>query len=349
MRVGIVAAALTAAILVAGATEIALAADVLTIGTATAASGTGQVAVPIYIQDNTGTPIGRDQGAGKRISGFAMQVVYGPNSCIDTPATANQRIGLNGGILASQSADIDSRVKVANTSQSWIYSSVETNGLIPFTAAAAPGDQIGTMVFNLTGCSAGTVALVITTAGGAGALLNSDSGASETVGNGGLSVVSGAINISVASATNTPTNTPTPTPSTTPTGSLTPIPATNTPTRTPANSPTNTPVGVTPPVTNSVSPSLGTTRGGTAVTISGNRFQTGAKVFFGGTPASSVTFSNPQELIAVTDAHAAAVVEVTVTNPDGGTARLVDAFRYAPLVEFPRPRPTPRVIDRPSS
>lgn len=349
MRIGIAAAALTSAILVAGATGIAAAADVLTIGTVTAASGTGQVAVPIFIQDNTGTDIGRDQDATKRISSFALQVTYGPNSCIDTPASASERINLTGGILASQSADFDSRVKVANTSQAWVYSSKEANGLIPFTAAAAPGDQIGTMVFNLTGCSAGTVALIITASGGAQATLSSDNNTSETVGNGGLLVVNGAINISVGSATNTPTNTPTPTPSLTPIGPTnTPtITPTNTPTRTPANSPTSTPVGVTPPLINSISPSLGTTRGGTAVTISGSRFQAGARVFFGDTPASSVTLSNPQELIAVTDAHAAAIVDVTVTNPDGGTASVVNTFTYAPLVGLPRPRPTPRVLNRP--
>src|SRR5256885_2126897 len=51
------------------------------------------------------------------------------------------------------------------------------------------------MVFNLTGCSAGTINLVITTAGGAAAKLNSDNSGTETVGNGGLSVVNGAINI----------------------------------------------------------------------------------------------------------------------------------------------------------
>jgi len=350
VRIGIAAAALTAAVLVAGASELAAAVtDVLTIGTVNVTSGTGQVAVPIFIQDNTGTPIGRDKGPTMRISGFAMQVTYGPNACIDTPATASQRINLAGGILASQSADIDSRPKVAITSQSWIYSSAETNGLIPFTAAAAPGDLIGAMVFNLTGCSAGTINLVITTSGGAGALLNSDSGASETVGNGGLSVVNGAINI--GSASNTPTrtptntlaNTPTPTPSITPAGTLTPITPTNTPTNTPAAFPTSTP-GMTSPVILSVTPSLGTTRGGTLVTISGNRFQPGARVFFGDTQAVLVTFSNPQELIALTDAHAAALVEVDVTNPDGGTAQVVDGFRFAPP-GLPRHRPTPR--DRP--
>ncbi len=196
VRIGIVGAALTSAVLVASAAEVAAqATDVLTIGTVNVSSGTGQVEVPIFIQDNTGTPIGRDQGAGLRISGFAMQVVYGPNSCIDTPASASLRIDLAGGILASQSADIDSRPKVVNTSQSWIYSSAETNGLIPFTAAPAPGDRIGAMVFNLTSCPAGPINLVITTTGGSAATLQSDSAVSETVSNGGLSVTNGAINI----------------------------------------------------------------------------------------------------------------------------------------------------------
>jgi hypothetical protein len=340
VRIGIVAAALTSAVLVAGAAEVAAqATDVLTIGTVSVSSGTGQVEVPIYIQDNTGTPIGRDQGARMRISGFAMQVVYGPKTCIDTPTTASQRIDLAGGILASQSADVDSRVKVANTSQSWIYSSAETNGVIPFTAAPAPGDRIGAMVFNLTGCPAGPINLVITTTGGAGATLSSDNSVSETVSNGGLSVTNGVINI----ATTTPT---TNTPTSTPTSSLTNAP-TNTPTPTPSitPTPTNTPVGVTLVIL-SVNPSLGTTRGGTKVTISGNRFQPGARVFFGDAPASSVNFSSGQELVAVTDAHAAGVVEVIVTNPDGGTARVANAYRYTPP-GTPRPRPTPRVVDWP--
>jgi hypothetical protein len=199
-RIGIAAAALITAVLVACSTGIAVATtDVLTIGTVSS-PGTGQVAVPIYIQDNTGTPIGRDQDPGFRISGFALQVVYGPNTCIDTPSLSNQRINLAGGILASQSADSDSRLKQANLSQSWVYSSAETNGLIPFTAAPAPGDLIGMMVFNLNGCSAGTINLVITTAGGSAAALNSDSGTSETVDKGSLTVVNGAINISTGKA-----------------------------------------------------------------------------------------------------------------------------------------------------
>jgi hypothetical protein len=197
------------------------------------------------------------------------------------------------------------------------------------------------MVFNLTGCPAGTINLVITTTGGdlsAAATLQSDSGVSETVGNGGLSVTNGAINIGPLTTTptiNTPTNTPT-------TG-LTNAP-TNTPTPTPSitPTPTNTPVGVAPVIL-AVEPAFGTTRGGTKVTISGNRFQLGARVFFGDAPASSVNFSSGQELVAVTAAHATGVVEVIVTNPDGGTARVANAYRYNPP-GTPRPRPTPRVV-----
>gem|GEM_PF-3340924 len=305
MRNGIAAAALTAALLVAGAARGAPPAtatptktptntptptptitptptpkDVLTIGTVTVSSGTGQVEVPIFIQDNAGTPIGRDMGATMRISGFAMQVTYGPNSCIDTPAVTTDRIDLTGGILASLSADFESRVKVANTSQSWIYALSEANGLIPFTAAAAPGDRIGAMVFNLTGCSFGTINLVVTTSGGAQAQLSSDNNTSETVGNLGFSVVNGAINIvpptntptetPTNAPTGTPTNTPTITPTTTPTNTPTNTPTstptitptntpTGTPTRTPTRTPTNTPTG-TPTITPTNSPTSTPTR-----------------------------------------------------------------------------------------
>jgi hypothetical protein len=193
---------MTAAVLAAGDAAAQAATDVLTIGTVSVSSGTGQVEVPIYIQDNTGTLIGRDQPPTKKITGFTLQVTYGPNPCIDTPATGSQRIDLTGGILANQNADFDSRPKVANTSQSWIYSSAETNGLIPFTDAAAPGDQVGAMVFNLSGCSAGTINLVITTSGGTGAGLVSDSGTDETVGN-GLTVVNGAINVALPNSLST--------------------------------------------------------------------------------------------------------------------------------------------------
>src|SRR4029079_14699059 len=104
--------------------------------------------------DNTSTPIGRDQPATFKITSWALQVTYS-HPCVNTPAAASDRIDLTGRILASQSADTDSRPRVAHVSQSWVYSSSESNGLIPFTAAAAPGDTVGKMVFNLNGCPPG--------------------------------------------------------------------------------------------------------------------------------------------------------------------------------------------------
>src|SRR5262249_27385871 len=195
-----------------------------------------------------------------------MQVTYGFNACIDTPSSAGQRIDLTGGILVSQSADIDSRVKVANTSQSWIYSSAETNGLIPFTAPAAPGDRIGAMGFHLSGWPAGTINLIIETSGGSGATLSSGSGDTESVGN-GLSVVNGAINVVVP--TNTPTRTPTVTPTNTPTNTPTITPTatpTNTPTITPTNTPTNTTTN-TPTITPTNTTSNPTTSPPTSTTL----------------------------------------------------------------------------------
>jgi hypothetical protein len=151
----------------------------LTVGTVNAPSGTGTVYVPIFLQDNTGTAIGRDKGAGLRISGVGFKVVYGASACVDTPALESGRVLVSGGVLAGQAVDIDSRLKVANTSQSWIYSAAEAHGLVPFTPASAPGDQIGRMVFNLTGCAPGTINLVVTVAGGGAALVTSDSNTSQ--------------------------------------------------------------------------------------------------------------------------------------------------------------------------
>ena len=197
IRLAVAAGVFAAALPLAADTQVA--ADVLTVGSVNTTFGTGQVRVPIYLQDNTGTAIGRDKATGLRITILAVQVTYGPNPCVDTPSAAGARIDLTGGILAGQAANIDSRVKVANTSQSWIYSSAESNGLIPFTGAAAPGDKLGEMIFNLTNCTPGTISLTVTVNGGGQAVLASDTSVSETS-TGGLAVVNGSIHVPTAEA-----------------------------------------------------------------------------------------------------------------------------------------------------
>jgi hypothetical protein len=90
------------------------------------------------------------------------------------------------------------------------------------------------------------------------------------------------------------------------------------------------------PVPTSVEPTAGTTLGGTAVTVTGTDFASGATLLVGGAVAT-VTSVAAGSLTALTPAHAAGAVDVTVVNPDGGSGTLPAAFTYqAP----PPPAPT---------
>ncbi|HET7892664.1 MAG TPA: IPT/TIG domain-containing protein, partial [Candidatus Sulfotelmatobacter sp.] len=84
-----------------------------------------------------------------------------------------------------------------------------------------------------------------------------------------------------------------------------------------------------PPALSSISPVVGSTNGGTAVTFSGSNFLTGATVTFGGISATSVVVTSSNTITAVTPANPAGPVNVTVTNPDGQSATL--AVVLAPL------------------
>jgi len=83
-----------------------------------------------------------------------------------------------------------------------------------------------------------------------------------------------------------------------------------------------------PPTMSSVSPTSGPVTGGTAVTIIGTNFVSGATVSFGGTSASGVSFVSSTQLKATTPTHAAGTVTVAVTNPDGTQTALANAFTY---------------------
>ena len=84
-----------------------------------------------------------------------------------------------------------------------------------------------------------------------------------------------------------------------------------------------------PPTFSSISPVVGSSNGGTAVTLSGSNFLTGATVSFGGVPATSVVVVSSSTITAVTPANPAGPVNVTVTNPDGQAATLL--VTLAPL------------------
>lgn len=77
-----------------------------------------------------------------------------------------------------------------------------------------------------------------------------------------------------------------------------------------------------------ISPSAGSTKGGTAVSISGSGFSSGATVTIGGLPASVVAVQGSQAITASTPASSAAgPVDVVVTS-GGRTATLTRGFMF---------------------
>ncbi len=85
---------------------------------------------------------------------------------------------------------------------------------------------------------------------------------------------------------------------------------------------------IAPPTVSSVSPNSGPAAGGTAVTITGTNFATGATVTFGGTAATNVVVVNSTTITATTPAGSAGAVTVTVTNSNGLSGSLASGFTY---------------------
>lgn len=79
-----------------------------------------------------------------------------------------------------------------------------------------------------------------------------------------------------------------------------------------------------------VTPNVGTSAGGTVVTVTGSGFQSGATVLFGLLPATNVTVVGPSQITATTPAYSMAVgpVSVTVVNPGGASGALTSAYTY---------------------
>jgi hypothetical protein len=82
------------------------------------------------------------------------------------------------------------------------------------------------------------------------------------------------------------------------------------------------------PTVTGVAPSSGTANGGTAVTVSGTGFLSGATVTFGGTTATNVTVVNSTTITATTPAHTAGAVTVVVTNTDGQSGTRSSGYTY---------------------
>jgi len=89
-----------------------------------------------------------------------------------------------------------------------------------------------------------------------------------------------------------------------------------------------TPPSTPTPTVTAVSPASGPASGGTAITISGTNFASGATVRVGGNAAGSVTFVSATQLRATTPAGTAGARDVQVTNPSGALGTRIGAFTY---------------------
>jgi glucose/arabinose dehydrogenase len=91
------------------------------------------------------------------------------------------------------------------------------------------------------------------------------------------------------------------------------------------------------PTVISITPNTGTTNGGTAVTIAGTGFLTGATVKMGGTATTVLAVVNSTLITATAPAHTAGAVDVVVTNTDTKAGTLTGGYTYTAA---PNPAPT---------
>ena len=78
-----------------------------------------------------------------------------------------------------------------------------------------------------------------------------------------------------------------------------------------------------------ISPTSGSTAGGTPVTLTGSGFVNGATVTFGGYPATTVVFVSKTELTVRTPAHAKGTVAVLVTTVNGVSTSVEFRYKFA--------------------
>jgi hypothetical protein len=88
------------------------------------------------------------------------------------------------------------------------------------------------------------------------------------------------------------------------------------------------------PTLTSVSPNVGPLAGGTVITLTGTGFLTGATANINGTSCTGLTVVNSTSITCTTQAKAAGVYSLTVTNSDSQSVTLANAFTYqaAPTV-----------------
>jgi len=168
--------------------------DVVTVGTGTGGPLT-VVDIPVFILDRSTTSLGMDQPAGSRIQSYSIKVDYAPASAVQSVTFTRA------GITTSLTPTFESSPSGAGTI-SLLDTFQEATNPIPFALnAPAPGNQVAHLTFTLSSSvTPGTtitltldpVLTQLTDQAGSGAT-------KESVTNGNLALVSGAISITAGS------------------------------------------------------------------------------------------------------------------------------------------------------
>jgi hypothetical protein len=179
-------------VLLLGATAVR-AQDVLTLGTGSAPAG-GVASIPVSVIDRTGTALGTDAGAGKRIQGLAFKVMF-------PTATVASMTFARGGVIAPLTPLFESSPQTDGT-RSYIVVFDEATNPIPFTPnAAPPGDLIGTLSVTLQPTAAGGSSIALQLDPPSAIYSNEAGTTRETVALGNLALVNGTVNVTVGTPT----------------------------------------------------------------------------------------------------------------------------------------------------
>jgi hypothetical protein len=246
--------------------------------------------------------------SGAATTRVASELIVGANTVATTTRAAGS--GFTSRVITVPDGDIAEDKVVSATGSNSATATLSSSGpwvmqMVTFSAASGPAPTV-TSVSPSSGTTAGGTAVTITGT-------NFATGATVTFGG------TAATGVTVVNSTTIT--------ATTPAGSAGAVTVTVT-----VNGQTGSLTSgftyIAPPTVSSVSPSSGTTAGGTAVTITGTNFASGATVMFGGTAATGVTVVNSTTITATTPAGSAGAVTVTVTNTNGLSGSLASGFTY---------------------
>ncbi len=173
--------------LLAAVPAMAQTADTVTVGTVSLASAGSTVDVPVFIRDASGTPLGLDQPPGSRIQSYSLTVNYVPASAVQSVTFTRA------GITAPLTPAFESSPSAPGTI-SLIDVFQESTNLIPFTLnGAPPGNQVGVLHVTIAPTATVGTTIALTLDPTLTQLSNQAGTTSETVTNGSLTLVNGAI------------------------------------------------------------------------------------------------------------------------------------------------------------